>query len=276
MPIDRLTPSVQPRAAPMTELVTHDNVTIETLVEGSGPPIVILPSLGRDGDGDYDGVAKSLAAFGFKVLRPQPRGVGKSVGPVDEVTFKDFALDVAAVIDRLAGGRTVIVGHAYGHFVARMTAVQYPDRVRGVVLASASASDTSTRYPELVKAPTIACDPAQTTEKRLAALRLAFFAEGNDASIWLSGWYPEVAKSQTAAIPRIPRSVWWAAGNVPLLEIIPGEDPFKPKDRYDELKRAFGERVTTVIIPKASHALFPEQPVAVAEAITDWVRNLPK
>ena len=183
-------PSAQSQPATVTKLVTHDNVTIEALVQGSGQPIVILPSLGRAGYEDYDEVAKSLVSSGFKVVRPQPRGVGKSVGPMDGVTFKDFALDVATVIDRVAGGRDVVVGHAYGHFVARMTATLYPDRVRGIVIASATASDTRTRFPEVWAAPEIASDPAQPTARQLAALQRVFFAPGNDATIWLAGWYP--------------------------------------------------------------------------------------
>jgi len=38
---------------------------------------VILPSLGRSG-ADYDVVSANLASDGFRVLRPQPRGIGQS------------------------------------------------------------------------------------------------------------------------------------------------------------------------------------------------------
>jgi hypothetical protein len=30
--------------------------------------------------------------------------------------------------------------------------------------------------------------------ERLAALRLAFFAPGHSASIWLTGWYPDTLR----------------------------------------------------------------------------------
>ena len=65
-------------------LVAYDDVQIETVVEGEGPAIVILPSLGRDGYEDYDEVAQMLAAMGWRVLRPQPRGIGASTGPMRE------------------------------------------------------------------------------------------------------------------------------------------------------------------------------------------------
>jgi hypothetical protein len=43
----------------------------------------------------------------------------------------------------------------------------------------------------------------------------------------------------------------------------------------NELKAEFGDRVTTAVIRHASHALIPEQPAAVAEAIVGWMRGLP-
>ncbi|WP_448955336.1 alpha/beta fold hydrolase [Labrys neptuniae] len=256
------------------EIVTNDKVSIEVLVEGTGPTIVILPSQGRDGYADYDQVAKALAADGFKVLRPQPRGIGKSTGPMKGVGLYDFAQDVANVIDTLGGGRAVVVGHAYGHFVARMVATRYPERVRGVVVAAASASDTADRNPLVWWAPDFAGNTSLPDEQRLAALKGAFFARGSDPTGWLKGWYPQVTAMQTEN--PVPRKIWWAAGQAPILELIPEEDPFKPRDRWDELRKQLGDRVTTVTIPKASHALMPEQPAAVAKAIADWAQKLPK
>jgi len=262
-----------PPAPIRVEMVRYDNVAIETLAQGTGPTIVVLPSLGRDSYEDYDQVAASLASSGMRVLRPQPRGVGASTGSMAGQDLVDFARDVAAVIDQQGGGRAVIVGHAYGHFVARMAAVQYPDKVRGVVLAAASAKDTGQRFPAVWTSPGRAGNLALPLEQRLEALRLGFFAAGNDPAIWLKGWHTDVRKMQTEK--SVPQSVWWAAGRAPLLELIPEEDPFKPRDRWDELKREFGDRVTVVTIPKSSHALFPEQPAAVARAIEQWVRTLP-
>jgi pimeloyl-ACP methyl ester carboxylesterase len=73
------------------------------LAQGTGPTIVILPSLGR-GATDYDEVADILAADGFRVLRPQPRGIGVSQGPMTGLTLHDYAGDVAAVIRQAAHG----------------------------------------------------------------------------------------------------------------------------------------------------------------------------
>ena len=44
----------------------------------------------------------------------------------------------------------------------------------------------------------------------------------------------------------------------------------------NEIKEEFGERATIVVIPNASHALLPEQPAAVVDAIVSWIGTLPK
>ena len=64
----------------------------------------------------------------------------------------------------------------------------------------------------------------------------------------------------------VKQSDWWGAGTAPLLELIPADDPFKPRDKWGEMRESYGARVQTVVIPDASHALFPEQPEAVANA----------
>jgi hypothetical protein len=49
--------------------------------------------------------------------------------------------------------------------------------------------------------------------ERLANMKLAFFAPGNDPSVWRDGWYPEVAKAQIAATRATPVDGWWNAGS---------------------------------------------------------------
>jgi hypothetical protein len=42
----------------------------------------------------------------------------------------------------------------------------------------------------------------------------------------------------------------------------------------NELKDELGDRVSIAVIANASHALLPEQPQAVVDAIVAWVRGL--
>ena len=50
---------------------------IEVIAEGEGPGLVLLPSSSRDSE-DFDAIAAAFAAAGLRVLRPQPRGMGRA------------------------------------------------------------------------------------------------------------------------------------------------------------------------------------------------------
>jgi pimeloyl-ACP methyl ester carboxylesterase len=243
---------------------------LEVLAQGKGPTVVMLPSLGR-GATDFDPIAERLATAGFRVLRPQPRGMHASQGPLQNISLHDLARDVATVIARENAGPAVIVGHAYGNWVARMTAVDHPKLVRGVVLAAAAAKKYPPRLSELVgKSANMALPDAE----RLAIIQELFFAPGHDPKIWLHGWWAEGSEAQRVAAANVKQSDWWAAGGVPLLDLQAASDPFKPKGTENELKDEFPDRVTIAIVPNASHALLPEQPAAVVKAISEWVRGL--
>jgi pimeloyl-ACP methyl ester carboxylesterase len=90
---------------------------------------VILTSYGRDGSADFDAFTAALAAAGYRVLRPQPRSIAGSTGPMTGVTLDDLADDVARVIATLGRGPAVVLGHAFGNFVARAVATDHPDTV---------------------------------------------------------------------------------------------------------------------------------------------------
>lgn len=252
-------------------VVAYRDVRLQVIVEGEGPPVVLLPSRGRDSE-DYDEVAEGLAQAGYRVLRPQPRGIAGSTGPMDGLTLHDFADDVAAVIEQAgAGGPAVVVGHAFGNWVARMTAVDHPRLVRGVVIAAAAAKQYP---PDLSAAVTRIADLSRPVAERLKDLAYAFFAPGHDPSIWLTGWYPDANRNQVLASKATRQSEWWSAGSAPLLDLQAECDPFKPAAARQELRHEFGDRVTIAVIPDASHALIPEQPKAVVDALVGWMRTL--
>ena len=260
------------------EIIAYDDVRIDVIAEGNGPPVVLLPSRGRDSL-DFDDLAAGIAKAGFRVLRPQPRGAGGSSGPMQNLSLHDFARDIAAVIRHNGGGPAVIVGHAFGNWVARMTAADYPELARGVVIVAAAAKAYPAGFAgagELSEAVRKAGDLSRPEAERLEALRTAFFAPGHDARAWLTGWHSELDAAQFAAGRATRQSEWWPGGVAPLLDLQAELDPFKPRRMMNEIKQEFGARADIVVIPDASHALIPEQPTAVVDAIVAWIGKLPK
>ena len=253
------------------KVVPAGEARIEVIAEGEGPLLVLLPSSSRDSE-DFDAIATAFAAAGLRVLRPQPRGMGASIGRMDGVTLHDFAADVASVIEADGGGPAVVLGHAFGQWVARTLASDRPDLVRGVVLAAAAAK---TAPPELREHLARCANTDLSDDVRLAALRVAFFAPGHDPREWLSGWHKAAGAAQRAASNATPQAEWWTAGVAPVLDVQAAHDPWRPRDTLHQMRDDLGaDRVTVVVIPDASHALIPEQPGELVAAVLDWMRGL--
>ena len=104
-------------------------------------------------------------------------------------------------------------------------------------------------------------------EERLDTLRHAFFAPGHDARPWRSGWYPATLQIERAAARTVPAATYRACGRAAILEIFGALDSFKPRSSWPELRDQRGDKVTATVIEDASHALFPEQPDTVSQAI---------
>lgn len=250
--------------------VVRDDFVIEAYDEGSGPAVVLLPSLGRGAE-DFEELSPRLAAAGYRVLRPQPRGIGASNGPLRDVSLRDLTDDIIAVMEALSATPAVLVGHAFGNWIARMVASIRADLARAVVLLAASHRE----IPADVLSSTEKClDMSLSPDERLRHLRIAYFASGNDASVWLHGWNTELARAQRAAGKLVPKAFWWGAGGVPILDVQAQEDAVAPRAGAGKLREELGARVTVATIPGAGHALLPEQPAAVARAVIDYLRRV--
>src|ERR1700683_1863799 len=152
--------------------VAYDNISVDVVVDepdaGAADSLVLLPSSSRDSE-DFDEIAEMFAAEGFRVLRPQPRGMCGSTGPLDGLSLHDFARDVAVVIEQLAGGSAFVLGHAFGQWIGRCVAADHPHLVRGMILAAAAAKSAN---PALREHLAKCVDTALPDPVRLAALQM--------------------------------------------------------------------------------------------------------
>jgi pimeloyl-ACP methyl ester carboxylesterase len=241
---------------------------IEVWEYGDGPPVVMLPSLGR-GASDFDDLAQRLARAGYHAIHPEPRGIGGSTGELAGLTMADLAADVAAVIHALTTEAVTVIGHAFGNRVARMTATDYPHLVDSVVLLccgglvqpAAEHSDALLRV----------FDSDLPTAEHLAAVGKAFFSPDNDPEVWSDGWHGAVAAAQGAATAAQPVEYWWGAGGKALFVVQPADDVMAVAENAHRICEEFGERVSMVMVPRAGHALLPEQPAAVEVALRTWL-----
>jgi len=253
-------------------IIERGDARIEVIAQGFGRPVVMIPSLGRSAE-DFDDLARRLAQSGYRALRLQPRGIGESTGPMQGITLHDFARDVAAVIENNGGDPAVVAGHAFGNFVARTTAADFPRLVRAVVLLG--ATHVWPVPPEVRASINKTHDMRLPEAERIRCMQHAFFAPGNDPRVWLDGWNEEVMHVERAATEATPRNEWWHAGTVPILDVQPVHDVMTPPESRNRYRDEFGAaRVTTVLVPRAGHALLPEQPETVAQVVLEYLEYL--
>lgn len=250
----------------------HAQAEIRYRTGGAGPAVVLIPSLGR-GSEDFDLLVPALLRAGLRLILPEPRGIEGSTPLSDSATLHDMAADIAAIIEAEGAAPAVLIGHAAGNWVARVLAWDRPDLTRAVALLAAIVTNV---VPEAVKSSiTASFDMSLPDAERLTHLRRVYFAAGSDASVWLDGWWPEVAAQQRQAAQRTPGKDWMrAADRHPVLYLAAAEDVISPPPELGQLRETIGPKADCVTIEGAGHALLPEQPEGVALALAAWIAGL--
>jgi pimeloyl-ACP methyl ester carboxylesterase len=122
----------------MPKVKVNDDVEIYYETHGQGQAMVFLSETACDGE-----VWKINQVPEFsqdhKVIIHDYRGTGQSSKPSIDYTTKMFAADVIALLDHLEVKDAIVVGHSMGGRVAQLLALDYPQKVRKLVLASTGA-----------------------------------------------------------------------------------------------------------------------------------------
>jgi pimeloyl-ACP methyl ester carboxylesterase len=254
-------------ADPRSITVATDGARIVATVRGDGPVVALIPSLGR-GAADFDDLALRLADAGYTAAAVDPRNAGESCGGTENLTLHHYAADVAAIISEL-GGPAHVVGHAFGNRVARCLATDSPELVSTVTLLAAGGLVEPA--PENREALRRCFRYDLPEQEHLAAVRQAFFAEGNDPSVWRGGWWGCVSAAQSMASRATPVETWWRGGVAPLLVIQGLDDVIARPENGRALRDEMPGRVTLVELESMGHAMLPEQPWAIAHHLTEFL-----
>src|SRR6266478_4864462 len=110
------------------------NLYYET--HGSGRPMVLLH--GGLGSGEMFGPVLPQLAERHQVITVDLQGHGRTADIDRPIDVRLMAGDIAALIEHLALASPDVVGYSLGGGVALQTAVQYPAKVRRLVVASAN------------------------------------------------------------------------------------------------------------------------------------------
>ena len=105
-------------------------------IQGQGEPLVLLH--GFSGAGSNWGLIFKGPLEGHQLIIPDLRGHGRSTNPSGQFTFRQSALDVFALLDRLDIKRFKAIGMSAGGKTLLHMATQQPERVEAMVLVSAA------------------------------------------------------------------------------------------------------------------------------------------
>ena len=189
-----------------------------------------------------------LLAHRFRVLLYDLRGHGRSAAPGDSYTLQELASDVAALLDYLQISRAAFVGLSIGGMIGQMFALQYPDKLAGLVLCS-----TGSRTEPQTKA---------TIEDRIKTVR----AEGLESQVrsTLARWF--TAKF----IEQAPATMTWVSDLI-LATSVDGYSGCGRAIQGLDVTDALSEvRIKTLIIPGEHDLGFPEK---VSRTIQQKIAN---
>ena len=114
--------------------VTIDGVSLSILEAGTGDPIIFVHGVVTTSNI----FAKYLSAYSpdFRGIAVDLRGYGDSQKPDSGFTIKQFSKDLIALADKLEIEKPIWVGVSMGGMILQQLALDYPERVRALVLVS--------------------------------------------------------------------------------------------------------------------------------------------
>lgn len=241
------------------------------------PPVLLLHGfLGRGAD--WDAVRERLPAS-WDVRAPDLPGFGGAIGLDAE------AYTMNGEADRLAAGLDTdadVVGYSMGGRLALHLALRHPDRVRRLVLVSASpglrteAERADRRHLDAERAAALAADRAgflrdwyrmplfaslpDALRDRLVADRLAH-VDPAEAGRSLTGMGTGAQPSHWSGLSRIQARTWAVAGGLDA--------------KFVRLAEAMAEAgpITPVTVPEAGHSLLAEAPDALAVLLSSFLTS---
>ena len=238
------------------------------------PVLVFANSLGSDLR-IWDGVVSHLVED-FRIIRYDKRGHGLSDVPAPPYSLDDFVLDLVGLLDALEIEQATVCGLSVGGVIAQGLAINYPDRVRALVLC-----DTGMRIGSFAS-----WEERIATVKEYGLSKLA----GPSMERWFAAAFRQNRNVEMQGyanmLLRIPRDGYLGACyalrdadltratpkiNKPTLVLCGDQDIATPPDLGRELAQTI-PNARFALIEEAAHLTCIEQPEAMAHQMMEFFR----
>jgi non-heme chloroperoxidase len=240
-----------------------------------GIPVVMLHGV-TDSWRSFEPVLPHLPDS-IRAIAVTQRGHGDAPKPDGGYLIEDLAADVVELMDDLDLGPTIVVGHSMGSWVTQRIAIDYPDRLLGVVLAG-SFSGKPSDDAEFAAF----CQEMGTLQDPIPAEVAIEFQESTVATPLTQ----EALDTFVSESLKVPARVWRdtftgfldvnhvdGLENVttPALLVWGDQDAFIPRESQDELLEALANSRLNVY-EGVGHALHWEQPERFAADVVEFSR----
>ncbi|MGE6762678.1 alpha/beta fold hydrolase [Corallococcus interemptor] len=214
----------------------------------------------------------------FHLYALDQRGHGDSSRPACCYTQQDFAKDVVAFLDAKRVSRAVLVGHSMGSFIAQQVALDFPHRVKGLVLVGSAptvaGNEVALGLKEVVDTLTDPVDPAFIHEFQASTFYApvpesylnTVVAESSKvpARVWQDALDGLIAEDHSARLGRI---------RVPTLIIGGDHDGFFAVEEQRALARAIPNS-KYLLYPETGHAPHAERPQRFVNDVHHFLKRL--
>jgi pimeloyl-ACP methyl ester carboxylesterase len=243
--------------------------------EGSGAPLLLIMGLGWTSHAWHR--TRPLLSAKYRTIALDNRGVGQSEAPPGPYSIVQMASDAAAALSAARANAAHIFGVSMGGMIAQEFALQYPNKVRSLILGCTSAGG-----PQAVRAEQDALQVLMTRglDPKAFAKTISPFiydrgtpAERIEEDTALRRkWYP----SADAYFAQLQAIMTWEADSrlenisAPTLVIHGENDRLVPPENARRIAaKIAGAKL--VLLPNASHIFTTDQTEAAHKAILDFV-----
>jgi len=259
--------------------IVNKNTEIYFEIHGSGEPLLLIAGLASDSQ-SWAVVLPQLKKH-FNVIVFDNRGCGRTKCDNHQITISGIVDDVVTLLDHLKIDKTNVLGHSMGGYVAQQLYLDYPGRIKKLILADTSAL-TSKRNKALLK--DLVSYRVNGMEHRewfrcffYWIFSRKFFDDQKvlEANLDFAVDYPwpqsiDQFKMQARAINAFDVSGRLTEINAETLILCGKEDIlYDPTESLQALSMIKNSSAT--IIENAAHALFIEKPKEFAEAVVNFI-----
>jgi 3-oxoadipate enol-lactonase len=243
--------------------------------QGSGAPLLLIMGLGWTSHAWYR--TRPLLNQRYRTIALDNRGVGQSDAPPGPYSIPQMASDAAAVLGDAKVNAAHVFGVSMGGMIAQEFALQYPQKVRSLILGCTAAGG-----PEAVRADQAALQVLMTRganpDEFTKAISPFIYDRGTPAKRIEEDteirrkWYPtgDAYFAQLQAIMAWEAYTRIAQITRPTL-VIHGENDLLVPPENGKMIAARIPGAKLVLIPNASHIFVTDQAEAAHTAILDFL-----